>query len=132
MYQRSIMRAISLFACTVLLSSCAQGSSPLPNGNAFSRSPFDRLTIRPATGPWLCGQMPSLRARVDVGPPFSKSYRSLYAFKAGNTDGALPYGNLVSYNGNFYGTTDQGGTVGWGTVFEITPAGKEKVLYSFQ
>ena len=80
----------------------------------------------------MCGQTPSLRTQVDVGEPFSKSYRSLYHFRAGNTDGGLPYGNLTLYKSNFYGTTDQGGTVGWGTVFEITPAGKEKVLYSFQ
>jgi uncharacterized repeat protein (TIGR03803 family) len=34
-------------------------------------------------------------------------------------------------DGNFYGTTSQGGTFGYGTVFKITPTGKLKVLYNF-
>jgi len=56
----------------------------------------------------------------------------------GGTDGGASYAPLIDYNGTLYGTTSQGGTgtcnyqTGCGTVFEITAAGKEKVLYSFQ
>jgi uncharacterized repeat protein (TIGR03803 family) len=34
-------------------------------------------------------------------------------------------------NGNFYGITQEGGSNGDGTVFEITPAGKLTTLYNF-
>ena len=34
-------------------------------------------------------------------------------------------------NGNYYGTTDNGGTYDYGTVFEITPTGKLTTLHSF-
>lgn len=48
------------------------------------------------------------------------------------TDGALPYGGLVlGRDGNFYGTTSQGGTDGDGTVFKITPSGTWTQLHSF-
>jgi len=51
---------------------------------------------------------------------------------SGSTDGALPEGALVQgIDGNFYGTTAFGGKYGYGTVFKITPAGAETVLYSF-
>jgi uncharacterized repeat protein (TIGR03803 family) len=34
-------------------------------------------------------------------------------------------------NGNFYGTTEDGGAHSYGAVFEITPAGAETVVYNF-
>jgi uncharacterized repeat protein (TIGR03803 family) len=33
--------------------------------------------------------------------------------------------------GNLYGTTLDGGTYGYGTIFEVTSSGTETVLYSF-
>src|SRR5215472_2340512 len=50
----------------------------------------------------------------------------LYSFCAQTncTDGASPIAGLVEGgDGNLYGTTSFGGTHGWGTVFQITPAG---------
>ena len=56
----------------------------------------------------------------------------LYSFTGGTTDGSFPYAALVQAgDGNFYGTTNSGGTSGQGTVFKITPTGVESVLYSF-
>lgn len=47
-------------------------------------------------------------------------------------DGENPNANLIQgSNGDFYGTTYQGGTGNEGTIFEITAAGEETVLYSF-
>jgi uncharacterized repeat protein (TIGR03803 family) len=51
-------------------------------------------------------------------------------------DGALPLPGLVTgADGNLYGTTIEGGTTGClfgcGTVFQLTPSGKETVLYRF-
>jgi uncharacterized repeat protein (TIGR03803 family) len=67
---------------------------------------------------------------------------TLYRFCAtsGCADGSLPTGALVQgSNGNFYGTTYNGGTGahcpadngGCGTVFEITPTGALTTLYNF-
>jgi uncharacterized repeat protein (TIGR03803 family) len=59
----------------------------------------------------------------------------LYNFQA-PPDAELAYAGLATgKKGEFYGTTYGGGTGpsgGDGTVYEITAAGKEKVLYSFQ
>jgi uncharacterized repeat protein (TIGR03803 family) len=47
-------------------------------------------------------------------------------------DAAVAYAPLVEdVNGNFYGTTLEGGLYGQGAVYEITAAGTELVLYSF-
>ena len=47
-------------------------------------------------------------------------------------DGKFPYGSLVEANdGNFYGTTNAGGTFGNGSIFKITPNGTFTSLYSF-
>jgi uncharacterized repeat protein (TIGR03803 family) len=62
----------------------------------------------------------------------------LYSFTGTNGDGQQPmYVTLVRDSvGNLYGTTEYGGTpedgVTFGTVFKVTPKGKETVLYSFQ
>ncbi|PYN92570.1 MAG: hypothetical protein DMD91_32025 [Candidatus Rokuibacteriota bacterium] len=51
------------------------------------------------------------------------AFTVLYTF-TGGTDGGYPYAGLVQgTDGNFYGTTSQGGAVGAGTVFQLTPAG---------
>ena len=62
----------------------------------------------------------------------------LHSFGATATDGTLPFAGLVmDGSGNLYGTTTGGGVptgVGahsQGTVFKITPAGTETILYSF-
>jgi uncharacterized repeat protein (TIGR03803 family) len=56
----------------------------------------------------------------------------LHAFKGYPTDGYRPLGILVQgTDGNFYGTTYQGGAHNEGSVFKITPAGAFTLLYSF-
>ena len=55
----------------------------------------------------------------------------LYSF-TGAGDGAYPYAGLIQgTDGNFYGTTSQGGGANAGTVFQVTPVGTLTVLYSF-
>jgi len=53
----------------------------------------------------------------------------------GGADGGFPYAALIEDSkGNLYGTTSAGGAYGgfgFGTVFKLTTAGKETVLYSF-
>jgi len=59
---------------------------------------------------------------------------TIYSFcsQTNCTDGSEPYGGLVlGTDGDFYGTTSQGGTNGDGTVFKITSGGKLTTLYRF-
>jgi uncharacterized repeat protein (TIGR03803 family) len=56
---------------------------------------------------------------------------ALYSFAGGITDGRYPASLTQGSDGNFYGTTALGGTSNEGTVFKITPAGVETLLYSF-
>ena len=46
-------------------------------------------------------------------------------------DGELPEAGLLNVNGTLYGTTSRGGAREYGSVFSITTAGAETVLYSF-
>jgi len=56
----------------------------------------------------------------------------LYSFGSQAGDGANPFAGLImDKKGNLYGTTDWGGTYGAGTVYKVTPAGTETILYSF-
>ena len=56
----------------------------------------------------------------------------LYSFGATSSGASKPAAALVQgSNGSLYGTTVDGGTNGWGTVFKITTSGVETVLYSF-
>ncbi|MFY9718316.1 MAG: choice-of-anchor tandem repeat GloVer-containing protein, partial [Candidatus Cybelea sp.] len=64
----------------------------------------------------------------------------IYRFKGGS-DGNDPVGNLVNVNGTLYGVTNEGGSKsgpcappssGCGTVFKVSTAGDEHVLYRFK
>ena len=55
----------------------------------------------------------------------------LYSF-TGGSDGAYPYGSIISDSaGNLYGTTNGGGASNAGVVFKLDRSGNETVLYSF-
>jgi uncharacterized repeat protein (TIGR03803 family) len=57
---------------------------------------------------------------------------TLYQFGSATTDGRFPAAGLVQGNdGYFYGTTEQGGTNIYGTVFKITPQGTLTTLWQF-
>src|SRR5581483_7346806 len=66
------------------------------------------------------------------------TFNQLYSFSAPdasgiNADGARPSGSLVQgSDGNFYGTTSQGGANGNGTVYKVTPGGAFSVVYTFK
>jgi uncharacterized repeat protein (TIGR03803 family) len=56
----------------------------------------------------------------------------LYSFKGGTADGAITAEGVIADGaGNLYGITSYGGTNNRGTVFKISAAGTESILYSF-
>lgn len=62
----------------------------------------------------------------------------LYRFGGGSTDGAYPVAGPTELNGKLFGTKSEGGVYacdgypGCGTVFTVTPEGKERVVYNFK
>jgi uncharacterized repeat protein (TIGR03803 family) len=59
-------------------------------------------------------------------------YSILYNFYATDTDGWLPRSApAIDVKGNLYGATEYGGKYGSGTIFKLTPLGRETILHSF-
>jgi len=92
--------------------------------------------------PFLALLMRLLWAAALILPAFGAQagvvFTTLYSFGAvtnasgDSLDGAKPYAGLVQgSDGNFYGTTSEGGTNGDGTVFKISTNGALTTLYSF-
>jgi uncharacterized repeat protein (TIGR03803 family) len=72
----------------------------------------------------------------DAGTVFrispSGNHTNLHLFGVSPSDGENPTAELVQgSDGNFYGTTSEGGTNGDGTVFRISPGGGYTNLHSF-
>ena len=59
----------------------------------------------------------------------AQTFTSLFGFDG--TNGYAPESLIQGPNGNFYGTTVQGGASVGGTIFEITPDGQLTTLYNF-
>ena len=55
----------------------------------------------------------------------------LHDFDYPGTDGYYPAGLVQASDGNFYGTTEFGGTMDYGTVYRLSPGGSYSVLYNF-
>jgi uncharacterized repeat protein (TIGR03803 family) len=53
-------------------------------------------------------------------------------FKFEGTNGSFPRGLTLGTDGNFYGTTERGGTNNSGTVYKFTPDGVLTTLHSFK
>jgi uncharacterized repeat protein (TIGR03803 family) len=68
--------------------------------------------------------------------PFKKTLKTLHAFTGGN-DGGYPLAGLsiavkgYSLNGNLFGVTSFGGSLGNGTIFAISPSGAFASIYAF-
>lgn len=65
------------------------------------------------------------------GSTLSGRERVLHSFGYHGNDGFSPFAGLTEMNGLLYGTTELGGKYGQGTVFSISTAGEERVIYNF-
>ena len=67
-----------------------------------------------------------------AAPVQAQTYTVLHSFTGGATDGAFPSSPLTSDGaGNYYGTTQSGGTFDKGTIFKVDTSGRVTVAYSF-
>lgn len=104
-----ISLALSISAAAAFLAACGGSQPPIgapPTSAQPSRS--DGMTHHASATP---------------------SYQVLYRFK--RSHGANPWAGLIDVNGTLYGTTQEGGEYGDGTVYGISLAGREKVVHSF-
>jgi uncharacterized repeat protein (TIGR03803 family) len=97
----------------------ADGSYPVsgliidPSGNLYGTTPAGGSHATTLTG----GTVFELKPQAGGG----WAEKILHNFGKG-TDGGIPFSGLIfDAAGNLYGTTQQGGAYGYGTVFEITP-----------
>ncbi|MFZ0320604.1 MAG: choice-of-anchor tandem repeat GloVer-containing protein [Candidatus Sulfotelmatobacter sp.] len=103
------------------------------------RTPYSGLVLDPTGhlfGTTYGGGLRDRKCRNGCGIVFeifpNGDEKILHGFGGVKGDGSLPIGSLIrDAAGNFYGTTQMGGTYGYGTVFKIDGAGTETVLYSF-
>jgi len=102
---------------------CADGASPA-SGLVLAKN-------RNFYGTTESGGAGNLGTFFEVTP--TGKLTTLYSFCLTSScpDGLLPNGLVQGANGNFYGTAEDGGAYGYGTVFMITPSGKLTVLHSF-
>ena len=54
----------------------------------------------------------------------AQTYTVIYTF-TGGTDGGIPFGTPLLYNGNIYGTTKGGGTTNNGVVYQVNFASRK-------
>lgn len=60
------------------------------------------------------------------------TFTVLHSFAGGTADGCFPLGSVAAdKNGNLYGTTSYCGSSNNGTIWKLSPTGKETVLHSF-
>jgi uncharacterized repeat protein (TIGR03803 family) len=134
--------AIPVLSALMAIASAAQTLTTLARFNGVDGSdPYFAPLLQGADGnfygttayggancsPYGCGTVFKITAKGVL--------TTLYSFCTQSycSDGNYPYSGLIqATDGNFYGTTSQGGPSGHGgTIFKITPAGKLTTLYSF-
>lgn len=137
---RSIVAQICLAALWVLCATALAGAQTVTTiynfagGTTSGANPW-YVTLVQGTDGYLYGTTYNGGSK-GMGTAFkvstSGSFVLLHSFVGGKNDGANPTGGLtLGSNGNFYGTTQQGGASSQGVVYEMTTAGTVTVLHSF-
>jgi uncharacterized repeat protein (TIGR03803 family) len=115
---------LAILVCTTLLAACRSSSGLPPSAQISFAPPNASQRSGDASSTWQA-------LKHSLAPPRIPVYVSLYSFRNG-TDGKYPFEALIEHNGALYGTTDDGGAYGNGTLFRITATGsEERILHSF-
>lgn len=118
-------RLITLYSfCS--LTNCADGSVPLGSLVQGVNGNFYGTTISGGVHCANCGTV------FEITPAGRLTTLHSFCNPQVCKDGFQPQAGLVLANdGNFYGTTSQGGAKGNGTVFRMSPSGAGSILHSF-
>jgi len=119
-------------ALTTLYSFCSNGPPCLDGDNP--QAGLVEATNGSFYGTTSAGGASGGGTVFEITPAGSGSFITRYSFCAqtGCLDGQLPVAPLIqATDGDFYGTTQEGGAYGGGTIFKITPSGTLTTLYSF-
>lgn len=66
-----------------------------------------------------------------AGPAGAQTFKVLHSFKGNKDGGHADAGLVLDKQGNLYGTTSGDNSSYFGTVFKLTPSGKQTVLHNF-
>ena len=86
-------------------------------------------TVRGTLGCWKSFFGALLFCAITAMSSHAQTWTTLADFNG--TNGSSPLGLIQGFDGNFYGTTLQGGAQNYGTAFKMTPAGILTTLHSF-
>ena len=116
-------------ALTTLYSFCAQSGCPdgaSPKSTLVWSTNGDLYGTTPSGGAYNQGTV------FKITPDGTLTTLHSFCAESGCLDGSTPYAALVqAANGNFYGTTQNGGASNEGTLFEMTPDGALTTLFNF-
>ncbi|HEX3457883.1 MAG TPA: choice-of-anchor tandem repeat GloVer-containing protein [Candidatus Baltobacteraceae bacterium] len=125
------MKPVTAVFLLIALAACSRQSAPalIPDAPASVGAASARVASSPKAARAL---LEALKAAA--------SESVIYQFKGyGRQDGQHPQAGLIAVNGLLYGTTFEGGSAksctdpnGCGTVYQISPSGRERVLYRFK
>lgn len=109
---------------------CADGSIPQAGLILGADGNFYGTTVFGGAGTTYCGS--GCGTAFKITPAGTLTVLHSFCVLASCLDGYTPQGVLVqASDGNFYGTTPNGGSNFQGTVFKMTPAGNVTTLYAF-
>ena len=134
--QSKVAVSLLLFSLATVTSSSAQGFTKLLSFNGTNGAGPNMALVQGTDGNFYGTTLSG--GAENEGTVFKMTsggeLTTLYSFCAQTNcpDGSIIYSGLVQgTDGNFYGTTDNGGANGYGTVYKITSAGAFTRMHSF-
>ncbi|WP_263355904.1 choice-of-anchor tandem repeat GloVer-containing protein [Acidicapsa ligni] len=115
-----------------ILPAVAQSALPVASVQTQAKDPNALLASNKLAVTKPVPAVGSVGSPKPAGEAAQPSVVLLHEFAGGTADGFAPYTGLIqASDGNFYGTTQDGGSGSGGTVFEVTPTGQYTVIHSF-